>query len=456
MGSTKKSRRQLIEEALEARQAESGESETLTIEWRGRASVRPVINLPVQSIALNPASHRIKADIESHDDRDALAQPLSGPAQQIIEAIISRQPGYADLRENISLEGQRESGVITIEGILVNANRRAVALREIDSTSYIKVAVLPSDATAAEIVQLELKLQMQQEFKQDYSFTNELLFIDDLAKQGYTTEQIARELRWKEAEVSQHRRMLATIRDLQKRCGEGLKLIRFDENKREIMIELSKKLHTLEKSDPTAAERLLECRALAMLTDIGYELIREIDEDFMEEHLLEVAREAATLEEDDAEVGSEYIISKHMDDIVAPSTAGSDAISGVEVLGSSEERVGGTASTRLLDFYFESLQRGIVEVPGSNGMTYDTGLLSAALNSLIQSAAMEARENRLHRGDLGAPAKYLKEAQKKIKFARDRLQRMKDDPRFKVGDYQYRARKLMKDAEDMNEEAQAL
>ena len=143
--------------------------------------------------------------------------------------------------------------------------------RQENLNGYLRVAVLPSDAGTGEIEQLELKLQMRQEFKQDYSFTNELLFINDLSSHpGYNSSRIATELRWREADVIQHQRMLSTIRDLQKRCGSGLKLVRFDDNKREIMIELDKKLQTLEKSDPEAAERLLANRALALLTDVGY------------------------------------------------------------------------------------------------------------------------------------------------------------------------------------------
>lgn len=453
--STTNARREIIQQALDARERTAGESETLTIQWKTRMVVLPVVDLPLFTVLLNSNSHRIKSDLESHDNATALDEPLRDEAQEIIESVIRDQPGYRELLGNLRAEGQRDPGVVTDDGILVNANRRAVALRDIDAHGYIRVAVLPSDATPSDIVQLELKLQMQQDFKQSYSFTNELLFIDDLIDQNYSTVEIARELRWKEPEVRQHQHMLALIRELQHRCGPKLKLVRFDENKREIMIELSKKLQTLERTDPNAAERLLEGRALAMLADVGYELIREIDENFVSDHLLEVARDVATLEDDQSTSLGESLLSQHLDDVVEKDVDSDDSPVGLDVLG-EDDTTAASASNRLLGFYFESLRSGEVEVPGTNGLVCDHGTISSGFHGLITSAAVEARESRRHRNDLDAPIKYLREAQKKIEFARNRLVRARSDPRFKKGDYQYRARKLMKDAEEALDEAQLL
>ena len=454
MTSTTEARSQIIRKALDAREQASGESETLSIQWKSRVVVLPVVDIPLSSVLLNASSHRIKADLLSHDNSEALDEPLSGPAQEIIEVVIRRQPGYQELLDNLNTEGQRDPGVLTDDGILVNANRRAVALRDIDRKGYIKVAVLPSDATPSDIIQLELKLQMQQDFKQSYSFTNELLFIDDLVRQNYSIADIARELRWKESEVRQHQQMLAVIQQLQHRCGARLKLTRFDENKREIMIELNKKLQTLERSDPDGASRLMEGRALAMLTDVGYELIREIDEHFVDDHLLGVAKDAATLDDGDVLLAGESLIAQHLDDVVALAPDVAAAPSGLDVLGEHDSET--RTSTRLLEFYFEALRNGEVELPGPNRMTCDHDTVSSGLNALITSAAVEAREGKRHRNDLDAPIKYLREAQKKIEFARARLARARDDARFKKGDYLYRARKVLKDAEEAHNEAQQL
>ncbi|MCY3910676.1 MAG: hypothetical protein OXF99_04130 [bacterium] len=450
---TMAARREAIEVALRARKKESGEAETLPIQWKGKSKVLPVVEISVSAVLLNNNSHRIKANLESHEMADVLDEPFSSEAQEIIEEVIRGQAGYSDLLENIRAEGQRDPGVITTDAVLINANRRAVALRDIDQRSQIKVAVLPEDSNREEEMRLELKLQMQQEYKQSYTFTNELLFISDLIKQHYTVEQIATELRWKEQEVVQHQQMLAIIRDLQERCGPSLKLVRFDDNKREIMIELNKKLQQLERSNPQAAERLLANRALAMFADVGYELIREIDEDFVSNHLEGVAEEVASLDDEGASVGV-TLIAKHLPEITTVDSIASPQPDGLDVLGQGLHS-SGQDSSNLLNFYFDALRQGGVEVPGSR-VKCDADVVAEAFNGLITSAAIEARESRRHANDLDAPIKYLEEARKKIKVARDRLLRAKGDPEFNLGDYRLKIRRLSQDIEAAQTEAKSL
>ena len=456
--STVEARRNAIQSALSARDVHKGESETLTIPWKTGSRILPVVEVQLTAIVLNPYSHRIKADLESHEEDHLFEDPFSEDAQRIIEHILRGQQRYKELLENITTEGQRDPGVVTVDGVLINANRRATALRDLDPNSYIRVAVLPPDAGPSEIAQLELKLQLQQDFKQDYSFTNELLFVNDLIEQGYGIQQAAVELRWKESDVLQHQRILSAIRSLQERCGRALKLVRFDDNKREIMIELDKKLQSLEKSDPDGARRLLDNRALALLTDVGYQNVREISEFFIEDHLTPVAADFATLSES-ADGGEQpnqaaYVIAKHFDNIVTSTTESPSGLEGLDILG-GEDPVP-SRSARLLDFLFESLREGEVEVPGSSGIRCSKDSVTVSLNDLITSAAVEAREDRRYHNDLDAPIKYLKDAQKKIKVARERLARTRDDPGFKTGDYKYRVKKLLKDIRETAAEAEAL
>ena len=454
MNITIEARRQTIQSLLKARQAESGEAETLPIQWKGKSKILPVILFPVTDVLLNNNSHRIRANLESHEMAEKLNDPHTLEAQEVIEAVIRDQPGYDDLLENLRIEGQRDAGVMTVDGVLINANRRAVALRDIDPKSYIKVAILPEDSTPEEEIRLELKLQMQQEFKQSYTFTNELLFIEDLGKQRYSTAQIAKELRWKEQEVQQHQQMLAIIRDLQQRCGPSLKLIAFDENRREIMIELNKKLQQLERTDPRAAERLLINRAVAMFTDVGYELIREIDEDFLPNHLLDMAEEMGAVGDGESSLGTN-LIAKHFPEIVAGGQDAATDVEGLDVLGGEAGNyVDG--SNAVLEFYFDSMRDGSVEIPGTNGMRCDKEVLHYALKDLIISAAVEARESRRHDNDLNAPMNYLEEARKKVKKARERLDRAKEDSRFNAGDYQLKMRRLANDVKEAHDEAKQL
>src|SRR5207253_10653514 len=135
-------------------------------------------------------------------------------------------------------EGQPDPGVMTHTGVLVNANTRVVALRELEDPAlrYVRVAVLPQIAQPDELALLELRLQMQKELKVDYSMTNELLFIEELSNErGLTDGQIARELRISPenekkgaSEVRLRLQMLDLIRAMQKIPAEPLQLTFFD------------------------------------------------------------------------------------------------------------------------------------------------------------------------------------------------------------------------------------
>ena len=121
--------------------------------------------------------------------------PYGPQAQSLIAHLLRETPGFERIKNALANDGQLFPGVLTTGGVLVNANTRAVALRDLRE-QYVKVVVLPADAGPKEITELELRLQMEQEVKQEYSFTSQLLFIEDLINSGnYTTLEVGRALR---------------------------------------------------------------------------------------------------------------------------------------------------------------------------------------------------------------------------------------------------------------------
>jgi hypothetical protein len=99
--------------------------------------------------------------------------------------------------------------LITANGVVVNGNRRLAAMREIyesDRTknahfSHIDVLVLPADATADEIVDIEANLQAMPETKLDYDWIGEAQLIKALVGMGRTHLQVANQLNRKEKEI---------------------------------------------------------------------------------------------------------------------------------------------------------------------------------------------------------------------------------------------------------------
>lgn len=296
MNLTEGGRRQRIQGAIEAWQRKpESQRETLQLTWRGSRKLFPVIELPLDVVLLNSTSHRLRSQLESHPQAaEVHGAPWSPEAQEIVAVLIrNAHEDFGRLKESLADEGQRQPGVITRLGILINANTRTVALRDLNDSSrrWIRVAVLPEDADSQEIAELELGLQVQEELKADYSLTNELLFIEELARTySMSDAQIASKLRWAtgkkgQADVTQHRRILVLIRQMQRLATPPVPLTFFD-GKLEQLKALEQRYHAMAQDKPNEARHYLNNWLLAALAGhSSVHLLRNVDEHFVDDYL---------------------------------------------------------------------------------------------------------------------------------------------------------------------------
>lgn len=137
-------------------------------------------------------------------------------AQQVqheILAILARK-GEGDsvvpILDVLRKEHQRDSILITQRGVVVNGNRRLAGMRELlaedaaifDDFNSINCIVLPSDATATEIVDIEAALQGRRETKLDYDWIGDAQLIKRLESMGRKPKEIGSRLNRKPSEVS--------------------------------------------------------------------------------------------------------------------------------------------------------------------------------------------------------------------------------------------------------------
>lgn len=266
----------------------------------GEPILCPVIKLGVDEVLLNHRSHRVRAQLEDDQDWQEFSKdPHSEPAQRLIERYVKRARSdeeFNTLKESLRIEGQTDPGVMTSDGVLINANTRAVAMRELDdpNSRWIRVAVLPQTAQPEQLGLLELRLQMRKELKVDYTLTNELLFIEELScERKLSDAQIARELRLPggdkkgASEVNLRLRLLDLIRQLQRIRSQQLPLTFFDTLGYEQLREVHRSHAALLEHDPAAAQRYLESFLLSVSVGVTpVHQIRSIDEHFMAEYML--------------------------------------------------------------------------------------------------------------------------------------------------------------------------
>lgn len=421
---TEEGRKRRIEEALEAQRG----TERVRERWRGRDEFFDVIKVPLNVVLLNPHSHRIRAQLESHPQAELVASdPYSDDAQAILEHLLKSAPRYEELKSDLAA-GQRDHGVVTVEGLLVNANRRAVALRELGE-QYILVAVLPGDAGDEEIAELELALQMKKDLREEYSFTNEMLFIDDLVNNyNQNPSRVAEVLGRPVTEVERFTRMLAIVRQLQARSGHRIKTLEFDD-KRQALQEIDDTYEEMRQRDPEEALRVRDARLCGLILGMGYRELREVNEDFLDEYFLPMLDE------------QNEMLAKPIRELTTPPPDDTTDLPGVDVLGDASSET--ADPSRLLDLLTSTVDETSVELPSNGGVRVSTrrGELLSELRDSMERAAEYSREDRLAIDRLAVPTDALRKARKQLKRGLEKLQRVISEAGFDIGAFEYEVRK---------------
>lgn len=159
--------------------------------WPRPEKELPLVSVEVTWLRFSTLNHRTKAEqmriVEQSGKQDLFSlDPLGPRAQSEQFKILSGQKGFDDLKVDLKQRGQQEPAVITAEGVLINGNRRAAALRSLfvdddyAPARYLRCFLLPADATVDELVDLETELQIARDFREDYTWVNEALLIEEI------------------------------------------------------------------------------------------------------------------------------------------------------------------------------------------------------------------------------------------------------------------------------------
>ncbi|MFH8986621.1 transcriptional regulator [Streptomyces sp. NPDC017940] len=304
--------RELIEQRLKEIADGGGVRETLTVEWRTQPLHVEVIDMPVQDLYYNPGTHRIQAQRSHEPELDKLLDeaPWELESQNYLRRLLQvlpedpekEDPAFRELVESLRTDRQKEPGLITRDGVLVNGNTRQAALKEL-TVANIRVGVLPESCTWDDINAVELSLQLRPDQRREYSYINRLLAMDEQHALGRPIADVAREFRIRTSTCEQDLWVLTCLRDLIQRSGDGgarLRLLDFEkqqEKLREVYRRYSKEA-PVSRDD---AELLKETRLAAIVLEFSKTDVRLIEPDFRERYLdkwlpeeLKTAAEAPT------------------------------------------------------------------------------------------------------------------------------------------------------------------
>ncbi|MEU0278035.1 MULTISPECIES: ParB/RepB/Spo0J family partition protein [unclassified Streptomyces] len=285
-----------VEQHLKELAAGAGIQETLTVEWRTKPLVVQVIDMPLESLYYNPGTHRVRAQRSWDPEKDRLlhADPWKDESQDYLEHLLQAEPSdpskrdkdFEELKESLREFRQNEPGLITRDGILVNGNTRAAALRELGVT-YIRVGVLPESCTWADINAVELSLQLRHDTRRPYSYINRLLTIEEEVAAGRQLADVAKEFRIRTSTAEQDLWVLSCLQDLTERSRTGqtqLRLLDF-EDAQEKLRELHRAYSKAAKTNREKAELLKESRLAAIVLEFSKTDVRLIESEFRTRYL---------------------------------------------------------------------------------------------------------------------------------------------------------------------------
>jgi hypothetical protein len=406
--------------------------ETVRVPWTtDERQLLDVITIGVDEVLLNPQSHRIRSQLQDDPEWPELSSdPFSEPAQRTIERHVRAARGQDDflaLKESLLEDGQTDPGVMTHQGLLINANTRAVALRDVEDPArrHLRVAVLPPTAKPEELTLLELRLQMQKDLKVDYTMTNELLFIEELSSlRNLSARQIARELRIHPdnarkgaAEIEARLQYLDLIRVMQRIPARPLPLTFFDAIKLEQLREIHRVRTALLQTDPARAQIHLENFLLSVAVGIkAVHEIRQIDAEFMSDYML------PQLEDDEGIVGQ---FATQL--ATAPSQAATPPV-GVGALLTDDDGDPPPVNTRHLINIVTSRDK-TVPLPASN-FTLERDDVKDALKTAVSAGIKDKKREKKDEDQLAAPVTAVKDATKQLTRAKEAFLAVEHDPDF--------------------------
>ena len=198
--------------------------------FRNRRTDLPLIAVPIELPVYRMENFRTFTDQSDYIRAEGKPSTFFSGGQESEEAqqaqhkllyqlaLKGKAESLAAVSEVLEVEGQREPLLITANGVVVNGNRRLAALRELYAQgskfahfSHIDVLVLPADATAEEIVDIEANLQAVVDTKLDYDWIGEAQLISRLLSIGKSYDQIAKQLYRKEKDVRNAIQSLAEV-----------------------------------------------------------------------------------------------------------------------------------------------------------------------------------------------------------------------------------------------------
>lgn len=407
-----------------------GEIRTETIEYRGVSRSIEVIRLNSSIPLLNHDNSRIVAQLKVHPQREiVLNDPISSESQGIVASILKLTDKFNDLKTELIDLGQKQPGIITRQGVLINGNTRLVAVREAGIDGF-DVAVLPEDATSEDCFDIEMSLQVRKLTHQDYTLTNRLLLIERYLDRGHSNDELIKRMGWKrnaKKELNLHLGLLALIEEVRSINEPPLDYAFFDD-KEQMLKDLYKSYENLNSELQDEAQEMKWLRILGMILGVNKDQVRAIDEDFLNYALLKriEGNDAGDFLSKFKTVRGQDNLDELLGDLETEQSKWNVRAAVGEILKFSLTDLGNLDESKLEDFH--------------------------ELKKQMRTSADFIIDKEKQRQLRSQPSERLSEARMRIEEIADRLPELFRDPSFERGKFEFEAKKALKAIQLLSEE----
>lgn len=156
------------------------------IVWKDKLESMPVYEISLEYLVYNKHNGRILSKTKSFETQRGEINPETSEGKRLIEKFLwdSRSDKNEKTKKDLEKYGQKRVGIITKDGIIIDGNRRAMLLNQIDKFDYFRAIVLDVTSTQdpIEIEKLETSYQMGEDEKLSYNPIEVYLKTTDLYK----------------------------------------------------------------------------------------------------------------------------------------------------------------------------------------------------------------------------------------------------------------------------------
>lgn len=183
------------------------------IVWEDSLRSMDVYNIPLDYLIYNKYNGRILTRTKSLEAQGIEIDVETQAGKELIEKLLweSKPERNKSTQDDLDKFGQKKVGIVTLDGVIIDGNRRAMLLNKIPKYDYFRAIILPVtlEDNPLEIEKLETSYQMGEDEKLGYNPIEKYLKSQNLHDKGVSVADIAS---WMNEPVNEIQKYINTMK----------------------------------------------------------------------------------------------------------------------------------------------------------------------------------------------------------------------------------------------------